>query len=262
MAQDIFYMLYGGSGYYNYSGLPGYKPAKVILDELKTSDVPARTYVRFANVIAWCDWFYFILPNYPNYADRWAVAAQHCQNVALPPASPYVGSYADASIDIAIYWILYGGGLLSFEMYPHRTDYCPVGNRDVWLKNFFLAAPDGSGTGWGFDFVYKRYPALTSKMNVIFGVYDEQVWNNYVPDDDIGPRDYLDRMFYVWKRYLPNDVIEFLRGGPGSHKWTATTTGTDDFARVSSETRDTQYVDIWDYYIRYGAAGPRYIVPC
>jgi hypothetical protein len=265
MAQDIFFVLYGGSGYHLYQGLPGVIPARVILDELKTSDVPAGTYARFANVLAWCgySWFYFILPTYPEYAGRWAVAAQHCQNVPPAPQSPYAGSYADASVDNAIYWILYGGGQLAFEMYPHRTDYCPSTNRDVWLKAFFQAAPDGSGTGYGFQFVYDRYPAFHDKMSVIFGVYDSQVWNNGVDDDDLGARNYLDRMFYIWKRYLPADVIDINHGGPGSHKWKFTVAqGETADTKVNSASRDWQFVDVWNYYVRDSQPGPRFTVPC
>jgi len=247
---DLYYIRYTGRGYYLYTTIDPVIPAKVVVDELS---VDPSLYVTYSTILTYAgNWLSgpAILPAMQN---QWACAIQHIENASVPPAPPNP-DYQDTNLYTALVYILLGGGYLVFEMYPTRYDYCE-GSHDVYLRGYFQYDPSGTSTRSGFQWVWDTFTTYQSQMQVLFGVHDGMVCpflgpvvngpcdNTY----STGPEGFIDRMFYIWKNYLPPAAIGPDRGGPGSWKWD------DNVGYVSGGSaylgRDSQWAAVWNYYV-------------
>jgi hypothetical protein len=218
-------------------GSNGPIPAKIIIDELQPG--------TWQTVRGFAESMRFHRPQYNN--GRWAVYAAHPNN---GPGGTLWG-YSTPGIVDAFNEIFLGGGIIACEMYPAQSAYC-ANSRDSWLQDYYRGnAGVSPRDGFHWLNLHKAawFGSSLSQLTVVFGV-----GNLYMN----GPSYYkfLDRMFYVWRRYsgYPS-VIDAERGGAGSYKWEG-----PNYITVTN--RDQYYGQSWNRYCAVKSTSPLYTVDC
>lgn len=257
LAEDISSIIRTGASQHVYAGLPGVIPAKVFVDEFRTSQNPhlppdVGKVVHYTEFFRACG---YTLRTYamPTVDARWAVALQHCQNDA--GYEKHRNTAGDAHAEI-----LTGGGYLVFQQYPYRQYWCAAqqangkGDKRIW--DFFRSTPNGAGGFEGMEVVWDRFPSYRHRMRVLLGVGDEFLGTSA----NAGAQRFLDRMIYILKTGgVGGGTPKFSSlvttwGGPGSYIWEA--------SKVSEFARDLHFKTSWGYYATGGGTTARFSVVC